>query len=132
MMNPHSRSSMHHQHPWTGKFPSPSRRVPNQTNPTNHSAINPQLSGSKVTLITTSEIDKATNTDHLVILEPPDIDKLANGFKLISFNQIPPINLSTANSIITQAQPPKSEFKHRYVPDPNLKSKEIRKENYQN
>ena len=58
-------------------------------------------------------VDKSTNTDPLIILEPKDIQNLISGFKLITF-EVPDIFLQTTNSTIT----PKPKFEPKYVPTP--------------
>ena len=58
-------------------------------------------------------VDKATQTDPLIILEPTTIEKLTNGFKLISFNDIPKIFVSTAQSFI---KPIVDKFQPKYTP----------------
>ena len=60
-------------------------------------------------------VDKATQTDPLIILEPTTIEKLTNGFKLISFNDIPKIFVSTAQSFI---KPIVHKFQPKYTPTP--------------
>ena len=60
-------------------------------------------------------VDKVTQTDPLIILEPTTIEKLTNGFKLISFNDIPQIFLSTAQSVI---KPIVDKFQPKYTPTP--------------
>ena len=69
----------------------------------NHSTLNKgtQISKKPSKMLKTTHIgtntdknrfvDTATQTDPLIILEPTTIEKLSNGFKLISFNDIPKI-----------------------------------------
>ena len=87
-----------------------------------------QINGGEVKQITTnhqlmntdiiSKADKAVNTDPLIILEPSDIDKLCGGFKMLTFDHIPQIFLSTTNSNIKPSAHPKST-KIGPVPQPS-------------
>ena len=74
------------------------------------------------------KLDKSTNPDPLIILEPNDIDKLTNGFKLLCFDSIPRIYLSTTNSSIkpcsTQtASKSEPNYVPKYIPSPISKEK---------
>ena len=64
-------------------------------------------------------VDKSTNTEPLIILEPSDIDKLSSGFKLVTFGTIPQIYLPTAESkIIAEPKAMTESLVPKYIPTP--------------